>query len=614
MAGAHSVAGGRGWAHRYPPLTAIVVALVLAVFALPSALNLPQANPGQTLEYAPVPGDQGKAPPGGNIAGLGLGSTIAGLASGGQGGTGPGGSEPPPPPLPVGQGTIPSTKRCVGNPPRQTEDPLSPPCVAFFSGNNGGKTYQGVTSNEINILWYFDDFYYDDCTSNGTDPPPNTYYDLAKAPDPSENTCWTRVLRNWQRYFNDRYQTYGRFVHFYVYISQGTTSSPSQRRADVAANFEHLHPFAAFVGGLNYGYGADYRIAMLQKGVTWFTGASLIPAADYQAFAPLMWGYNPSQEQQAESFVALLCRKVAPYQVHFSGNGDNGAQRKYGLVLSRDQSQAGVRHFQDLVTRKAQAQCGMAFADTATYPINGQVVYQGPQNNDYNTYAVPQMQRFMQEKITTIIWPAGYENQFSKAAGAIGYKPEWVLAGDNCCSDGYFDQGQQDQTVWAHAYVATPVVRVIGTEPQSCLDAYREVDPTASGTTAQNDLLYACNFYTPLRQLFTGIQVAGPRLTPVAVDQGFHAIPQHTSSSPDVPACYYLAGDYTCVKDAELMWYDPTATNALGNSGCWRMVQGGLRFTANSWSSGNLDTQSTANDPCNGFRGAFTAEFYLPTG
>jgi len=59
---------------RYPPLVMIIVALALAVFALPSALNLPQANPGQTLEYAPVPGNAQSAAQAGNFAGLGLGT------------------------------------------------------------------------------------------------------------------------------------------------------------------------------------------------------------------------------------------------------------------------------------------------------------------------------------------------------------------------------------------------------------------------------------------------------------------------------------------------------------------------------------------------------------
>ena len=52
----------------------------------------------------------------------------------------------------------PSTKRCVGKPPRQTEDPLAPPCVASFAGDNFGVTYQGVTKDEISVLFYFDGF------------------------------------------------------------------------------------------------------------------------------------------------------------------------------------------------------------------------------------------------------------------------------------------------------------------------------------------------------------------------------------------------------------------------------------------------------------------------
>src|SRR5581483_5682288 len=130
MVGWHpmALASPGGTMRRYPPLAASVVALALAVFALPSALNLPQANPGQTLEYAPVPGSSNSGQSG-NFAGLGLG----------QGGQAQGGGLAPPP-APAGTGSQPSGKQCVGNPPRQTEDPLSPPCVAFYSGNNGGAT------------------------------------------------------------------------------------------------------------------------------------------------------------------------------------------------------------------------------------------------------------------------------------------------------------------------------------------------------------------------------------------------------------------------------------------------------------------------------------------
>src|SRR5258708_37570124 len=135
-----------GRLRRYPPLASVVLALMLAAFALPSALNLPQANPGQTLEYAPLPGDAAQAEAGA-FAGLGVGSggTAAGLGDLMASALGPLG-------LPPGQGRHPAGKRCVGSPPRQTEDPLSPPCVGFFEGGNGGATDAGVTGSTLRTL------------------------------------------------------------------------------------------------------------------------------------------------------------------------------------------------------------------------------------------------------------------------------------------------------------------------------------------------------------------------------------------------------------------------------------------------------------------------------
>src|SRR5918992_4371665 len=76
------------WARKYPPLVSILVALLLAIAVLPSALNLPQTNPTQTLEYAPVPPeDDDVPPPAGNLSSLGLG-TSSGVTEDALGGTG----------------------------------------------------------------------------------------------------------------------------------------------------------------------------------------------------------------------------------------------------------------------------------------------------------------------------------------------------------------------------------------------------------------------------------------------------------------------------------------------------------------------------------------------
>src|SRR5581483_2448933 len=218
--------GGRDCARKYPPLLSVFVALLIALVVMPSALNLPQTNPTQTLEYAPVPPDNKEPPPpNGNLSTLGLGQSSSVNAPGALGGNNTPATLPP-----IGKGAAPSNKHCVGNPPRQTEDPVSPPCVAYFQGDNYGSTYQGVTKDEVRLLVYVDGNITDIEGSKGEEPrPQQEYFDLFQPPDPKGEQVRVTGLRAWQRYFNDRFQTYGRIVHFFVYFS-GRDTSPESRR------------------------------------------------------------------------------------------------------------------------------------------------------------------------------------------------------------------------------------------------------------------------------------------------------------------------------------------------------------------------------------------------
>ncbi|HEX9766736.1 MAG TPA: hypothetical protein VGA36_08225 [Nitriliruptorales bacterium] len=143
------------WSRGIPPLISAGVAITLALFVLPSALNVPQSNPTQTLEFAPIPPEDDEPPPpeAVNLESLSLGETSTAPTADARGGAGP---ALPPPALPEGSGQRPVTKRCVGDPPRQTSDPLAPPCVAHFEGDNGGATYRGVEAGEVRIVIYTD--------------------------------------------------------------------------------------------------------------------------------------------------------------------------------------------------------------------------------------------------------------------------------------------------------------------------------------------------------------------------------------------------------------------------------------------------------------------------
>jgi hypothetical protein len=600
---------GTGWAHRYPPLLAMAVALLIALVVLPSSLNLPQTNPSTVLEYAPVPPQDDDPPPpqtSSGLSSLGLAGSSGLQGGGAPGGEGGDGADQLPdelPGLPAGDlgkpnQRTPGTKRCVGNPPRQTEDPLSPPCVASFDGDNFGATYQGVTGDEITILFYEDGGVGSLITSKGAQeeaPAPGTVVDLDDN-EKDDDYISVRNARVWLRYFNDRYQTYGRRVHGYFYFSGA--DSPEGRRADASAlvSGELIPKPFAYVDNAQFrGSNQAFLDGMAKRGVLNFGTLQGLPNTFYRKYQPLVWGYYPDVERTADAYVSYLCTKVIPYPVSHSGNGDIGQPRKYGFISTSDPGSPGLQLLADYVRQGIKA-CGATIAEEANFPVAGYSVSAGQDPS----YAAEAMARFRQANVTTILWAGGQETYFSKAAGTLRYYPEWVIDGDRIM-ESFFNAGQQDKAVWNYAWVVTNVTAVGEFNKEPGVQAFRE----ASGPDyPQRDIQYAMDFYLPLFQLFRAIQVAGPRLGPTSIDKGFHAIPKIKSEDPTKPAGFYDSGDYTYVKDSQVMFWDSAADNPYANDpGCYRMVRGGARSLANDWSAGDTfgSGEATPADPCNAY-------------
>ncbi len=569
-----------------PPLLIASLAVLGIMSLLPSSLNLPNSAPSETLEFSPVtPESDEPPPPGGNFSSLGLGSSASlDGAPFEPRDTDPGGI------LPGGRAKNPATKRCVGNPPRQAEDPLSPPCVSFYDGNNGGETYQGVNKEEIRVLFYVNCcISYVGGTRGREQTPSDTYVDLATPPTDDEH-AFVRGLRLYQRHFNERYQTYGRLVHFYVYFKRAENGAEA-RRAEAIENYERIKPFAVLT------YVSDnaeaYLDVMQRRGVLAFggnsgdTGVFVGRSADYYRKAPgLTWGYLASLEQYASMYTSFICTKVIPHKTSFSGNGDNGQPRKLGLLWSDDDNFPFLRTMKDRVKRDVTA-CGGQFVAEASFPVGG-FATGSSDNIEAGTTA---MAEFSSAGVTTVIWPGGMEVNISNQAGASNFRPEWIVLGDGLHDTN--EHGQlMDQSVWQHAWVITPRTLVGRDEDEPCFQAAREAEPSADRRDITS---FACTFYNDTRQLFTGIQVAGPKLNPGSMDRGFHAIPRKESSSVQVPACFYDKGDYTCVKDVQAEWWDATGTG----QGCWRSARGARRFLAGGWTPGDLTAFKAPSDPCN---------------
>src|SRR5581483_9919504 len=86
----------------------------------------------------------------------------------------------------------------------------------------------------------------------------------------------------------------------------------------------------------------------------------------------LFWSYPPSLDAQAQEYASLVCtRIVAPGRVTFSGNGDTGKARKYGLLLTDDGNASAEHEREKLTEQYLQKDCSPRIADTAYFHYSG---------------------------------------------------------------------------------------------------------------------------------------------------------------------------------------------------------------------------------------------------
>lgn len=602
--------GGSAKARTFSPFLGIVMAAVLALVVLPSNFTLPNSSPSPQLAIAPVPPTNNHAiTPPSNFTSLNSGTAGNGLGGSGTGGPG-GPAAVLPPPLPPGgvfggKGHNPGDeKQCVDG--RQTEDTLAPPCVSFYEGNNGGATYPGVSATEVPVILYSDSY----TSTGGFSTPEGQIVDIDKLPNNNRAIPPEIGLLGWSKFFNYRFQTYKRHVHFYMQFATYDRSEPggsetsATQTQDAANAYAQVHPFAVIDQSASFGGGGTgYVSYMNQHKVLVFGTAVGLPKSLFDAYPGLDYGYASTIEHSASQYADFVCGSLAKsptsdvgQNANPPGSGvvKNGIPRKFGLIYSADPAKPSLQKEAKLAEGYIKARCGVTMADRQSYPSDGYIV----DTSQLPAYATSAMAKFQKQGITTVLWPAGFETKLGTAASQANYSPEWIT-GDDENQVGTSEAQLQDQTQWAHAWSVSSLTFYPTLTYQLCYVEYRQVDQQTKDVDVAS---YICPMYNTLRQLFTGIQIAGPNLTPQTVNQGFHAIPAKPSTNPQVPACYYPVGDYTCVKDSAIMHYDSTVPSTMtsnGQPGAWRMAANGKRYLPGKFPQSTLAQMKGSNDLVN---------------
>lgn len=535
---------------------------LLLVLALVPALHPPRPPVPPVAAFAPVAQQNITKPPPdqASTAGKGANQNGNGEAAGGSGAT-PTPSPSPPAGSNVAGGesgggpqqTTPRTLDCIDGPggPRQIPDTQSPPCVPFWKGNNGGATWQGVDANTITVGITYDVY------GQG-------------------------AYKQWDQYFNDHFQLYGRQIKWVPMNCGGDSDSPQATMAQKADDdVTKYHPFAV-VGCPDVGGREHYFFDELARDhvVSVTARPDLRREVDYQRYAPYEWNYYPGYDTDEQNLGAQACQLRDQPAPSYTAASPVTHKRTFGIVATSYTDSAVV----DLsyLTDTLQA-CGITVAPgdiqhVDYVPSSSGVGYQNrsAQSTQESESAVAKL---ASDGVTTVILVAHASDtqQVLQAAESATYHPEWMM--------GYFSyntawganpQSPADQ--WDHAFGLDYQNKLVPAGAMPWYQAVMQEDPTYSWPYAP--LSYNGWFaYEEELLLVSGLQMAGPDLTPDTFQQGLWNTHFPNPPSPYFEGTVGFDHDHTWIKDRPLVWYSAESTGPWGQSGVWCYVNLGRRYT-----------------------------------
>ncbi len=540
--------GGSNAMKRYLPVIAIgvVAVLVLALLLWPKG-----DDKGATDTTAPASTSTGNSTPGTDTPGTGGSTAVdtsapfffeeakaAGI-----------------------ENTIDWTDRCDTTVGRYAyPSPYAMPCIAPFSGDNGGATAKGVTADAIKVVVY-----------QAQENDPIIQFIAGQVKNDDTNAQQADTIQKISEMFGHFAETYGRTLQFEFYTATGLANDEVSAKADATAIAEK-EPFAVWGSPAFAGKPFAEELAA-QKVLCLCTGGG--DAKFVQERAPYLVTLVPSVMEGTLHLAEFVGKRLVGGKAVHSGDFVD-VDRKIGLVYisttAESQKQA------ETLKATIKSDYGGDLADLVPYTIDPATLQE---------QAATIIARLKSEGITTVIFVGDPVAPISltKEATAQAYFPEWILGGAGYTETTAFAR-TYDPAQWAHAfgvcwYPAPVALDKAG--PYRRYTWYYGEDPAARESV--NDLENNAAF------LYYFLQAAGPNLTPQSlIDAMFNTAQNPSDPLTAVRLSWGTKGrwpaelepDYYGVDDQTEIWWDPTATgqDELGRegTGMYRWVAGGKRY------------------------------------
>lgn len=446
----------------------------------------------------------------------------------------------------------------------------SPPCTPVWQGSkpwkdkggktvsdNGGATFPGVTADTINVVYY--------------QPSPQDLFSTASALGVLDDA--KTMAEQFQKVVemnNQLYELYGRKVKLTVYQGTSNGTDPTAARADAIKVATDLKAFASIGGPSQTSAYADELAA---RHVLCIACGAAVPDSAFQKNAPYMWGTFPTPEQFVTSVFNFGTANLWNKPARFAGDpAMRDKDRVFGVVYYEQNPPVfnGVRE-QTLKHFESQ---GYHAKTILTYLLS---------MNTLNQQAQTIVGKLKADGVTSVVFLGDplMPMYLTQQATKQDYHPEWIITGtvftDTTAAARLYDQAQ-----WAHAF-GTSSMPARSTpdlaDPWRVYKWFFGTDPIAKKSE---------QFLGPMAQeLFIGLHMAGPRLTPETFAGGMFRYPPSGGDPADPQISFgfhdqFPTADYVGPDDFTIVWWDakvkgPDEQGKEG-TGMWAYVDGGARY------------------------------------
>ena len=461
----------------------------------------------------------------------------------------------------------------------------APPCHPMVAKGSGKATWQGVTPDAITVVWY----------RVKASPAVAAALSAAGAADEWPNTQDT--VKVWADLLSKHWNLHGRHIDLKIVEGVTETTDDAGGRRDAIDLADKFKPFAVINSPNN-----SFVDELVGRKILCICTTSQ-PQEFYESRAPYAgWTTLMSSTQgyihRAEYVGKRLAGQKAKHAGYRNSPTDpmNDEERVFGLLYYETPDRAyasGVEFF-----KRELARYGVQLKVALAYPSDLAQAQQDSRSL---------ISRLKAEGVTSVIFSGDFLTPatFTAEADNQQWHPEWIITGSALTDTALFARTyHKDQ--WNRAFgisfLALRVPREKG-ESWRLHEWHAQRPPAAENTQA--------TLYAPFFIFGTGVQLAGPNLTPETFGEGLFSYPL-TGGRVTAPTFSYgrkgiwdrdpwNLTDFTLYDDVAEIWWDPSepGPDEVGNNGVglYRFVDNGKRYMPGTHPASEPRVFDKANAP-----------------